>query len=109
MLRSFVRSGIGCFLAAAAFGASAPGAELKLLLPLNGTAYQTNEAIDLSIIRSDKAALAAGDLTLTLSGRRGASWRSPSRFRPWRYRMVRRWPPRTCTSTPPCSVPAITP
>jgi hypothetical protein len=48
--------------------ASASGAELKILLPLGRTAYQTNERIEVSVLRSDKAKLPAGDLVLTLQG-----------------------------------------
>ncbi|MGB2822601.1 MAG: hypothetical protein WBF17_16575, partial [Phycisphaerae bacterium] len=50
-------------LAAAAAGA-APAAQL--VLPLNRTAYQTNEAAHLAVIRSSPGALAAGDLVLTV-------------------------------------------
>jgi hypothetical protein len=47
----------------------APAAELKILLPLRRTAYQTNERIELSVLRTSKPApLAAGDLVLTLQG-----------------------------------------
>ena len=46
---------------------SAP--QLQILLPLQRIAYQTNEQIDLSIVRSSDQALPAGDLTLTLVGR----------------------------------------
>ena len=35
---------------------------------LHRTAYQTNEWIDVSVVRSDAAALPAGNLTLTVSG-----------------------------------------
>jgi hypothetical protein len=51
---------------AAASPASA--ANVALVLPLHRTAYQTNEWIDLSVVRSDAAALPAGHLTLTLTG-----------------------------------------
>ncbi len=43
-------------------------AQLTLVLPLNRTAYQTNERIDLSVVRSDAQPLAAGVLRLTVTG-----------------------------------------
>ncbi|MDB5172905.1 MAG: hypothetical protein JWN51_1678, partial [Phycisphaerales bacterium] len=43
-------------------------ANVALVLPLHRTAYQTNEWIDVSVVRSDPGALAAGNLTLTLAG-----------------------------------------
>jgi hypothetical protein len=43
--------------------------DVKILLPLERGAYQTNEWIDISVVRSDKAALAAGTLSLTLRPR----------------------------------------
>jgi hypothetical protein len=60
-------------LAAAVSGAFfsekiAVGANLSILLPLHRVAYQTNEWIDVSVVRGDSAALAAGNLTLTLTG-----------------------------------------
>lgn len=56
-------------VAAALFAvASASAAQLQVLLPLGRTAYQTNELIDLSVVRSDSAALTAGTLSLTLAG-----------------------------------------
>ena len=54
-------------------------AEIKLFLPLGRTAYQTNERIDVSVIRSADVPLSAGDLTLTARGRTAAA--SPSHFR----------------------------
>jgi hypothetical protein len=50
----------------------APGAELKLLLPQSRTAFQTNEWIDLSVVRSSPQALPAAPLTLTLAGADGS-------------------------------------
>ena len=41
--------------------------QLRILLPLGRTAYQTNEMIDVSVARSDSAPLPAGDLALTLT------------------------------------------
>ena len=45
---------------------------LKLLLPLERTAYQTNEQIDLSVVRSAAEALTAGELALTATGADGS-------------------------------------
>jgi hypothetical protein len=50
----------------------APAAELKILLPLNRTAYQTYERIDISVVRSANLALAAGDLVLKVQGEDGS-------------------------------------
>jgi hypothetical protein len=50
----------------------AAAASLKLLLPLGRTAYQTNEQIDVSVVRSDAQALPAADLAVTLSGADGS-------------------------------------
>lgn len=47
-------------------------ANLAVLFPLNRVAYQTNEQIDLAIVRSDTQALAAGNLLLTLNGEDGS-------------------------------------
>jgi hypothetical protein len=44
----------------------AAATDVKILLPLDRGAYQTNEWIDISVVRSDAAALPAGLLTLTL-------------------------------------------
>ena len=43
-------------------------AQLQLALPLGRMSYQTNEQIDLAVVRSDAQALPAGVLTLTLAG-----------------------------------------
>jgi hypothetical protein len=43
-------------------------AQVRLLLPLGRTAYQTNETIDVSVVRSDASALRAGTLALTVTG-----------------------------------------
>lgn len=48
--------------------AATAAVQLKVSLPLGRTAYQTNEWIDLAVVRSDAAALPAADLTLTLAG-----------------------------------------
>ncbi|MBM4034331.1 MAG: hypothetical protein FJ291_21510, partial [Planctomycetes bacterium] len=57
-----------CVLASEA----ASAAELKLLMPLGRVAYQTNEAIGVSVVRSAKEALAAGELRLALAGPEGS-------------------------------------
>jgi hypothetical protein len=49
-----------------------PAAELKLLLPLGRTAYQTNEWIDVSVVRQATQALSAGDLTIRARGEDGS-------------------------------------
>src|SRR5262245_55508023 len=41
-------------------------ADIKILLPLGRTAYQTNEWIDISVVRSDAQPLPAGTLTIAL-------------------------------------------
>ncbi len=46
--------------------------QVQLLQPLGRTAYQTNELIDLSVVRSDTAALPAGLLQLLLTGEDGS-------------------------------------
>jgi hypothetical protein len=43
-------------------------ADVKILLPLGRTAYQTNEWIDISVVRRSATALDASDLRLTLAG-----------------------------------------
>lgn len=52
-------------------------AEVQILLPQNRTAFQTNEWIDVSVVRSDKQPLAAGTLTLSLTGADGSSVVTP--------------------------------
>ena len=47
--------------------------QLQLLLPLGRTVYQDNERIDVTVVRSDTAALPAGDLIVTLTGTHGGS------------------------------------
>jgi hypothetical protein len=51
---------------------AAPAAELKLLLPLGRTAYQTNEWIDVSVLRQATQPLSGGDLTLHAAGADGS-------------------------------------
>ena len=54
------------FLLATAVATQATAAELKVLLPQGRVAYQTNEPIAVSVVRSDTQPLAAGKLTLTV-------------------------------------------
>ncbi|HLX63835.1 MAG TPA: hypothetical protein VKX17_21365, partial [Planctomycetota bacterium] len=56
------------FLGLFAAGARAGDVELKILLPQNRTAFQTNEWIDISVVRKSAQAIPAGPLALTLSG-----------------------------------------
>jgi hypothetical protein len=51
---------------------AAAGAKLDLLLPLGRIAYQTNEWIDVSVVRSAGEALPKETLTLTLTGTDGS-------------------------------------
>lgn len=53
-------------------GLLARAADLQLLLPLGRTAYQTNEGIDLAVVRSNNAALPADTLTLALTSTDGS-------------------------------------
>jgi len=46
--------------------------QMSLLLPLGRVAFQTNEQIDLSVVRSDTAALPATDLAVTLTSDEGS-------------------------------------
>ena len=69
--RQVVLSGI-VLMGALASGQPLLAAQLRLLLPLNRTAYQTNEQIDLSVVRSAPEALPAADLTVTLTGDDGS-------------------------------------
>jgi hypothetical protein len=50
----------------------AGAAELKVLLPLGRVAYQTNEWIDVSVVRSSVDGLKEGTLALTLAGTDGS-------------------------------------
>ena len=67
MYRSFL------LLAALLLGVVATAAELQILQPLGRTSYQTNETIDLSVVRSDTQALSAGTLTLNVQGADGSA------------------------------------
>ncbi|HKB35906.1 MAG TPA: hypothetical protein VKD72_05595 [Gemmataceae bacterium] len=62
---------LGLALLLATAGPSA-AAEVKLLLPLGRTAYQTNEWIDISVVRSAAQALDRSELKLTLAGKDGS-------------------------------------
>ena len=53
-------------------GAPLSAAELKIVLPLGRTAYQTNEWIDVSVVRSSPTLLAGSTLKLTAAARDGA-------------------------------------
>ena len=46
----------------------ASAAELKLTFPQNRTTFQTNERIDVSVVRTGEGELPAGHLTLVLAG-----------------------------------------
>ncbi len=56
-----------------ASAAISDGADLQLLLPLGRTAYQTNETIDLAVVRGGPTALAAGDLAVDVKGADGSN------------------------------------
>ena len=58
---------IGCLLCLLV-APSLFAAQLQVLLPLERVAYQTNEQIAISVVRSDEAALPAAELTLTVTG-----------------------------------------
>jgi hypothetical protein len=62
---------LAAFIALTA-AASLPAAEVQVLLPLGRTAYQTNEWIDVSVVRISPADLPASDLQLTLTGADGS-------------------------------------
>lgn len=52
---------------------SAAAAELKILLPLGRVAYQTNEWIDVSVVRGSSDNLKSGQLALVLTGADGST------------------------------------
>ncbi|HEX5269688.1 MAG TPA: hypothetical protein VFW33_04330, partial [Gemmataceae bacterium] len=52
--------------------AAANAAKPEILLPLGRTVYQTNEWIDVSVVRGDDKLLKAGELELTLNGADGS-------------------------------------
>jgi len=68
--RHFIALAILVGMSLQAHGAEA---KLHLLLPLGRTAYQTNEHIDLAVVRSGTKALAAGKLTLNVLGANGST------------------------------------
>ncbi|MCR4412286.1 MAG: hypothetical protein NUV77_07655, partial [Thermoguttaceae bacterium] len=70
-LRQFLAVAL-VFLAAEGFAAGARAAQLEILLPLARTAYQTNETIDLAIVRHSPQAIAPGDLILAVAGSDGS-------------------------------------
>jgi hypothetical protein len=55
-----------------AFPTASAAAQMQIILPLERVAYQTNELIDLSIMRSSEQALPAGDLSLKVNGDDGS-------------------------------------
>src|SRR5579864_31524 len=61
------------FLFALATALPATAAEVKVLLPQNRTAFQTNEWIDISVQRSSAQPLAASPLVLKLTGADGSA------------------------------------
>ena len=71
-LRCFLTT-MTVLLAIAATLKCAQASQAQIDFPLNRTAYQTNEFIHLAIVRSDTAALQAGDLNLALTGEDGSS------------------------------------
>ena len=52
-------------------GAASAETSLRIVLPLERAAYQTNEWIDVTVVRSADAGLEAGDLVLSLTGEDG--------------------------------------
>ena len=55
-----------------ATGVPSRAAQLQIVLPLNRVAYQTNELIDVSVVRRDAQPLPAADLDLTVTGEDGS-------------------------------------
>ena len=64
--------GVVMVVALAQVCAVAGEGKLQILQPLGRTAYQTNEAIDLAVVRSSPEALAAGNLVLNVAGADGS-------------------------------------
>ncbi|MGH7227328.1 MAG: hypothetical protein ACRELF_29295, partial [Gemmataceae bacterium] len=60
-----IRTLLACLLGIG-FSATSVAAEVKILLPRNRTAYQTNEWIDLSVSRSADKAMSASEMELRL-------------------------------------------
>src|SRR5262245_44464988 len=69
-LRSLSRTVVAIVVLASAPAVQA--AKVEILLPLGRTVSQTNECIDVAVVRSDTKPLAAGDLVLTLNGADGS-------------------------------------
>ena len=66
---SLVLRNTGCWVLCTVLAAGpAAGADLKILWPQGRDAFQTNEVIDVSVVRSAAERLNAGDLVLTLAG-----------------------------------------
>src|SRR5687768_14597240 len=57
----------------AGFRSPASEPKVQLLLPLQRTAYQTNEAIELAVVRSAGEALPADTIRLQVSGEDGSA------------------------------------
>jgi hypothetical protein len=68
----FVASSLCASIGSSTLPDRASAAELSIRLPLARTAYQTNEWIDISVVRQAAEPLPAGDLTLTLAGADGS-------------------------------------
>ncbi len=60
-------------IACMAVAGSAMAAELSLIFPQARTAFQTNEVVDVAVVRTAPEALVAGDLQLKLAGADGSS------------------------------------
>jgi hypothetical protein len=74
LIRLGVRAVVIGFVVSISGAASAvPAAEVKIVLPQNRTAFQTNEWIDVSVVRRGMGPLTAGPLVLTLMGADGSS------------------------------------
>ncbi len=70
-MRQFIQLLLTSLVLFTVFTAEQPAyaVQLQLLLPLGRVAYQTNEQIDLAVVRGDEhQALPAGELTLTVTG-----------------------------------------
>jgi len=63
---------VSCLVSTCMAAAASAAPQMQILLPLERVAYQTNELIDLSIVRSSEQTLPAGDLSLTLSSDNGS-------------------------------------
>ena len=63
---------LGLLLCALVLGVPLSAAQLQMVMPLQRTDYQTNEVIDLMVVRSDAQALPADLLSLTVIGDDGS-------------------------------------